>query len=54
MLAAKGAQRLSVHILGVLTEGKIEYLGEISNGWKDALPNQVEIKCGQDVWSISH
>lgn len=54
VLAAEGARALSMHILRVMSEGNVEYLGEISNGWKDALPNQVEIKCSQDVWSISH
>lgn len=54
VLAAECAQALSMHILRVMSEGNVEYLGEISNGWKDTLPNQVEIKCSQDVWSISH
>ncbi len=54
VLAAEGARALSMHILRVMSEGNVEYLDEISNGWKDALPNQVEIKCSQDVWSISH
>lgn len=48
------ARALSMHILRVMSKGNVEYQGEMSNGWKDALPNQVEIKCSQDVWSISH
>lgn len=48
------ARALSMHILRVINEGNAEYPCEISNGWKDTMPNQVEIKCSQDVWSISH